>query len=353
VKSITYAWNDTKACPTCIPGDGLYQPGEEGTQIASSLAGSVSVNPNLKQPYSNQATLFVEQQVTEGVAAHVGFVYFQVKNQTGVMQALRPASAYSVSFPFVDPGPDGRVGTADDVNLTFHGVPNALTSGCGPTVTSPTPTCQYPTNQVVVNAPNNGTYKTVEFALNKRQSHNYSANVGFGYTWQHDFPGYNLNPGYPGTPNSPADYDYTFYSLKATGAYNFPWGILASLAYRFQAGQNYARQLSVTAPASCQCAFSAGIQGTSTTLTNLRVFATPYNAYRQDNISVLDLRVEKTVPLGATRIRLFGDIYNLTNQYAAETINVLTGLSSGVPTFQTPTAILGPRTARVGFRFIW
>jgi len=83
------------------------------------------------------------------------------------------------------------------------------------------------------------------------------------------------------------------------------------------------------------------------------VFATPFNASRQDNISVLDVRVEKTVPVGPAKVRLFGDIYNLTNQYAAETINVLTGLSSGVSTFQTPTAILGPRTARIGFRFIW
>jgi hypothetical protein len=52
------------------------------------------------------------------------------------------------------------------------------------------------------------------------------------------------------------------------------------------------------------------------------------------------------------RSRLFAGLYNLTNQYAAETINVSTRLSSGVPTFQTPTAILGPRTGRVGFRFV-
>ena len=30
-----------------------------------------------------------------------------------------------------------------------------------------------------------------------------------------------------------------------------------------------------------------------------------------------------------------------------------TGLSAGVSTFQTPTAILGPRTGRIGFRFVW
>ena len=53
----------------------------------------------------------------------------------------------------------------------------------------------------------------------------------------------------------------------------------------------------------------------------LVIFATPYNAYRQDNISVVDLRVEKTVPLGRqAKVRLFLDGFNLANAYAAETI---------------------------------
>ena len=354
-KSITYSMKAAGA------NDPVYFTNSDGTKwttnqlTGSALAGAISVDPNLKQPYSNQATFFVEQQVSEGIGAHFGFVLFDVYNQTGIMQGLRPASAYTVPFTVTDPGPDGSAATtADNQSLTFYGIPNSLISGCSATVTSPTATCAYPTNQVVQNAANNGKYKTIEFALNKRQSHNWSANIGAGYTWQHDFPGYNLNPGFPNTPNGPFDYDYTFYSVKATGTYQFPWGILSSVSYRFQSGQNYARQISVSAPASCACTFSAGIQGTSTTLTNTRVFATDYNAFRQDNISVLDARVEKTLNLfGTAKVRLFGDLYNITNQYAAETINSLTGLASGVPTFQTPTAILGPRTGRIGFRFIW
>ncbi|PYQ92608.1 MAG: hypothetical protein DMG02_00740 [Acidobacteria bacterium] len=202
-----------------------------------------------------------------------------------------------------------------------------------------------------MNAPDNGTYKTIEFSASKRQSHNWSASGGFGYTWQHDVPETpNVGHGYPGTPNGPIDQDYTTYNFKATGMYNFPYGILASLSYRFQIGVNYARTLSPTAPAPCNCTFSASRQGDPT---NTTVYVTAYNDFRQDNISVLDLRLEKTVNLRATKLRLFGDIYNITNQYAAETINKGTGLSAGVSTFQTPTNILGPRTGRVGFRFIW
>ena len=42
------------------------------------------------------------------------------------------------------------------------------------------------------------------------------------------------------------------------------------------------------------------------------------------------------------------DAFNLANSYASETITRATGLS-----YQKPAAILAPRTARVGFRFIF
>jgi hypothetical protein len=343
-KTIQYQWLDNKTCAGCIPGDKIYQPGEEGPVQSSALAGAISVDPNIKQPYSNQVTAYLEQQLMEGVAARAGFVYLGVNNQTGTFQPLRPASAYTVPFTVTDVGADGLSnGTA-----TFYGIPNALISGCSG-ATTVTPTCQYPTNQVVSNSPNNGKYKTVEFSLSKRQSHNYSLSAGFGYTWQHDFP-----RGYPNTPNAPGDYDFTSYSFKASGTYNAPYGILISPVYRFQAGANYARQLTPSAPASCACTYSAADGGpssgpTASALTNSVAYVSQYNAFRQDNISVIDVRVEKTVNLGSVaRVRLFADGFNLLNKYAAETISFSTGAA-----FQQPTAILGPRTGRIGLRFIW
>jgi hypothetical protein len=348
VKNVTYQWLDNKVCAGCIPGDKIYQPGEEGTLTSSNLAGAITVDPNIEQPLSHQATFYVEQQLSEGVGARVGFVYYTVGNQTGTFQPNRPASAYTVPFTVVDRGNDGVLGTSDDQNLTAYGIPSALISGCTSSTTSPTATCAYPSNSVVSNAADNGKYKTLEASISKRQSHNYSLGAGIGYTWQHDFP-----YGYPNTANGPADYDYSTYSFKANGTYNAPFGILLSAVYRFQAGQNYARRVSVTAPASCACTFSAaggGPGGFATgSLTQSAIFATPYNAYRQDNISVIDLRVEKTVKLGGVaKVRLFLDGFNLANAYAAETIANLAGAN-----FQQPTAILGPRTGRIGARLIW
>ena len=64
---------------------------------------------------------------------------------------------------------------------------------------------------------------------------------------------------------------------------------------------------------------------------------------------MLDLRTEKRVKVGtAAGVRLFLDLFNLTNNNAAETIVTSTGTR-----FRFPTNILGPRTARVGARVEW
>jgi hypothetical protein len=342
-KSITYAWTDAAVpgCATCIAGDKTFQLGEQGALTNSALAGTITVDPNLKQPYSQQATAYVERQLTEGVGLRAGFVLYKVYEQTNTYQPLRPASAYTVPFTFVDRGPDNVLGSADDQNLTFYGIPSGLVTGCSATTTTVTPTCAYPTNNVVQNAAQNGTYKTFELSLNKRQSHNYSLGAGFGYTWKHDFP---LT--FPNTPNGPFDYDYRDLSFKFNGMYTAPFGISISPVYRYQAGVNFARTLSVSAPGSCACSFSAARGGS---LTNTTVYATQYNANQQDNLSVLDVRVEKTVNLGSqAKVRLFLDVFNIANSYAAETISQATGAA-----FLQPTAILGPRTARIGARLIW
>ncbi|HYU77457.1 MAG TPA: TonB-dependent receptor [Vicinamibacterales bacterium] len=319
-KTVTYAWADNRVCPGCIAGDGIYQPGEAGNLLASSLSNSIQIDPNLKQPTSTQATAFLERQLTQDLGGRVGFVYYTVKNQVAQYQAFRPPSAYTVPFTIVDRGADNILGSSDDRNLTYYGIPNALIG-------------TYPTTTVVMSIPNNGTYKSMEVTLSKRRGQNWSLSSGFGYTWIHDYPA-----GFPNTANGPFDEDRRLYSLKASGTYTLPWNILLSAAYQFQSGANYARTLAVSAPASCACTFtSAGIA------------VTPYNEFAYDNVSLFDLRVEKTIDLGpVAKLRVFLDGFNLANSYAAEIVSAATG-----PTFQRPTAILAPRTAKVGFRVSW
>mgnify|MGYP003339877225 CR=1 FL=1 len=86
---------------------------------------------------------------------------------------------------------------------------------------------------------------------------------------------------------------------------------------------------------------AAGISIAGTTM-----YAGPADEFREDNITVIDIRAEKRFQLGKrARLQAMFDAFNLTNSHAAETLSRATN-----PQFQKPTAILAPLTTRVGFR---
>jgi hypothetical protein len=317
-KSVTYTWNDANR-------DRRWQPGEEITRTASSLQGSIRLDPDIKAPHTHEASMWLERQIAEMYGARIGFVY---KTEDDLIsnnyQSERSLSAFTTPYTFVDIGPDGRSGTGDDRNLTFHAMPNSLAS-------------QFPTTQYVTNVDQFSRFKTVEASLNKRYGNKWSASVGGAHTWIKDFPN-----GPQRNPNNPGLEDRTLWNFKVTASYDAPFGIRLSPVLRHQSGSNYARTITITAP--------SGLTATSATTGGTLAYAEPMNANREDNIWVFDVRAEKTVNLHADRIRtrLFFDLFNITNSHASETISRATGLG-----YQKPSAILAPRTARVGFRFLW
>ena len=312
-KSATYTWTDTN-------GDRRWQPGEQGNQTAISLEGTVRLDPNIKAPYSHEASGWIERQLSDTMGMRAGVVY---KTEDDLInnsyQPGRPIEAYTVPFNFTDIGVDGRSGTADDRVLPMLGFPNAQAAA-------------FPTDSVVMNVPQYSRYTTYEVSMNKRYGNRWSGQVGYGFTQMEDFPN-----GYPQNPNQPGVEDRTVWNFKAAGSYDAAFGIRVSPVLRHQSGANFARTIAVTAPSSCACV---------ATSTN---YAEPANANREDNIWVFDVRAEKQFSFNSrVRLRLMFDAFNLTNSHASETISRATGLS-----YLKPSAILAPRTARVGFRFIF
>ena len=62
---------------------------------------------------------------------------------------------------------------------------------------------------------------------------------------------------------------------------------------------------------------------------------------------MFDVRVDRGFNLARhVRVRGFLDLFNITNSNAAETRTITTGTA-----FLRPTAVLAPRTARIGARF--
>lgn len=309
-KTATYEWRDAN-------GNRVWDPGEQGALVSTALAGTISVDPDIKQPYTHEVSAFVERQLLADLGIRAGVVYKTEDDDWFTMQPGRPIEAYTVPFTVTDPGPDGVAGGGDDRTLTFLGLPRAQLS-------------QFPASNVIMNGNAFGRHTTAEIALSKRLSNRWSAQAGFGHTWSR-------GQGNRRTPNDPLDEEESRWSFKASGTYMAPWNVQITPVFRHQSGENFGRTLSVSAAASTGAFYSAGVR------------IEPLNSNRQDNINVLDLRTEKRVKVGtAAGVRLFLDLFNLTNNNAAETIVTSTGTR-----FRFPTNILGPRTARVGARVEW
>jgi hypothetical protein len=311
-KQRTFTWND-------INGDRRWQAGEEGNLVSQALLGAVSLDADIKSPRTHETSLWLERQLADTLGMRAGFVYKTEDDLISTsFQPGRPASAFTVPFNFVDIGVDGIRGTGDDANITFYGIPTAQAG---------------PVDSVVMNTDEFSRYKTFEMSVSKRYSNRWSASIGGAHTWLTDFP-----EDVQRSPNNPGVQDRTQWNFKVTGSYDAAYGIRISPVLRHQSGVNYAR--TVTIPSSPGLITSAG----STT-----AYVEPANANREDNIWVFDVRAEKTVNFTERiRTRLFFDLFNITNSHASETISRATGLG-----YQRPSAILAPRTARVGFRFLW
>ncbi|MEZ5419395.1 MAG: TonB-dependent receptor [Vicinamibacterales bacterium] len=319
-KTATYQWND-------LNGDRRFQLGEQGARTASALAGAVSLDPNLKQPYTHEVGTFFEQQITDGFGMRVGYVYKTEDDLYGQWQANRPASAYTVPFPFTDIGPDGVRGSGDDRQITLLGLPSSQTGA-------------FPANSVVSNIPGRQSrYNTMEWSFTRRYANRWSAQGGFSFTKQHDFPS-GVTQSINQHPNMPDIQDRTFWSFKLTGSYDGPWGIRMSPVLRHQAGSNFARQISI--PSSAGNAFGLVVP-------SITYYADAADANRQDNITVFDLRFDRTFNLTERiRFRGFLDFFNITNSSASETITQTTGTN-----YLRPVNILAPATARLGMRILW
>jgi hypothetical protein len=311
-KNETYGWND-------INGDKRWQPGEQTTLQSASLKGAIGLDPNISAPYTHEAAGWLEHQLTDTIGLRTGFVYKTEDNLFSLYVPTRGPDVYAASgvpFTFTDIGVDGTRGTADDRVLNFVGLPTAG---------------NFSTKQIEMNTPQYSRYKTFETSMNKRYGNKWSANLGGSFTWLTDFPN-----GFPQNPAQPGAESRTQWNFKASGSYDAPFGIRISPVLRHQSGTAYARTGTLT--------FPTGVTGTGTT-----IYLESMDSNREDNVTVIDMKAEKTLQLhNRIKARLFLDLFNITNSHASETISRATGTG-----FQKPSAILAPATARIGFRFMW
>jgi hypothetical protein len=320
-----YSWSD-------VNKNGVWDRGEEGGLIDSRGGVELeSLDPELHLPKLNEAAASVERELFANIGLRTAIVWRGERQHYLRQNPNRPFGAFSVPVTIRDPGPDGSLGTFDD----------------GPAIQgSELPTELVPAKQVnlVRNVPNSDSeYWTWDVTATRRFSGRWSLVAGFAYTWNFDqASAYSGQPvrqnTYALTPNDLINagrdgrYEFRTWSAKIYGTYEGPWGLRVTPYLRHESGQPFGRT------------FVARLN-----YGNVRILAEPMDTRRMDDITLLDVRVEKGFRLaGSGRVAAFVDAFNLLNANPDETAIWTSGSS-----FLRPLNIVAPRIARIGTKLDW
>jgi hypothetical protein len=312
-----YNWTD-------LNNNRLYDPGEEGALVRRvGGAANASLDPGLANSHASEASVWVERELKGNMGLRAGYLWKKNYDGYQLVNVLRPFSAYNVPVQVADPGAPGTLLNAFNLDSLTRGSQNVLKNIDG----------------------YEGTYKTIEISLQKRYARRWSLVAAYSHTWTHEFAGTYAgnaigtvisNPSfaagnYRDNPNDATENRFTNGTVKLYGTFEPRWAVRFTPVFKYQSGQPYGRI--VQAPLNYNAAQP--------------ILVEPIGRRRQDDITTLDLRIEKQLPVRpGTRIGLYLDLYNLLNANPALTINWVTG-----PRFEYPQSVLPPRIARFGVKF--
>jgi hypothetical protein len=329
----TFTWHDVNANKAFEVGEVNFDrngPDFISTTVLGSGSYAFAVpNPDEKQPGSDEFTASLEQQLTRNMAMRLTGIYSRTFNNYRVLNTKRPPEVYTIPIRNPDPGPDGRVGTADDPGtiITYWDYPAAYRGAA----------FQQP---MLINDPAaDETYTSFEVAVSRRLANRWQLMASYSVT-KLDIPFIPTTQG-AFTVNLPAmDPNAEIFSANNTsewigrlsGIYALPWDIQVSANFEHRSGTPYARTVSV---------------GGGQQIPSLTVLVEPIGSRRLPNLNLLNLRAEKSVRFTASqRIALRVNVYNLMNVNTVLTANTLSGAA-----FERPTGIAAPRIAEVGVTY--
>jgi hypothetical protein len=274
---------------------------------------------------------WIEREVLANSGIRLGIVWRGERHHFLRQNANQPFDAFVVPLAILDPGSDGRVGSADDGSaIQGYDLRPELVG--------------LPPVNIVRNVRDaDSHYWTWDVTATRRFSGRWSLVAGVAHTWSRDqASGYLGQPvrqnRYPLTPNDlisageDGRYEFRIWSARIHGTYAGPWDVRITPVVQHQSGQPFGRTFV-----------------TPSNYGSVRVLAEPIGTRRTDNITMLDVRVEKGFPLGGhRRVAAFVDAFNLLNANPEQN----TSWSSG-PSFLRPLSIVPPRVARIGVKLEW
>lgn len=302
-------------------------------ELSRSTNMRFALDSHIAQAYFDQWVAGVDHELWRSNSVSAQYIRRRYGNQVGYVDL---GSTYE---PIVqqDPGVDNRLGTADDGDLiTLFRKTN-------------------PGNEVYYFTNPEGIYRRyTALQITARKQHGGRWQLQGSYTWS-STSGNAVNAagsnsggpdlGYNGVaadPNraikadGPMPFDFT-HEFKTLGTWRVPvWGGLnVSGVYQFHTGSAWGR--TVRFPNIQFVTFGVRIE--------------PRGTRRTGALNTVDLRLEKTLPIGGARqIGVFADAFNVNNQGIPDPSMRRPVIEFSGPSFGQPQFWLAPRTLRIGAR---
>jgi hypothetical protein len=337
--------------------DGLYHGPQQLGQVVNSFGGtSTTVDPNLKNSYTDEFDLSYDRQVWGEGAVRVAYVRKLEKNLYTTINTARIGQytiPVNVNVPIINYNGGAGTVVGNDA-FTVYDIPASLKGVV--------------TNEIT-NIPDSlggseWTYDTLELALNKRFGTGLFVNASFDYQWRNDLRQAATNAGSPSPSNSNLNSDpigvvgaggsmyfaqvypgvaalqkTTIWDAHVSARYEFKYDIGAAVNYSGQAGWPYAPVITLSGKAS------ATNPGALPNAGNVAFFASDLSNARNDNIHLLAFRVDKSISFGTYKVTGMFDLFNVLNTNAVTNFNLVNGKN-----YNLINATVDPRTAQVAIR---
>jgi hypothetical protein len=266
-------------------GDRFPQLAEIGPDRGTLTRGAtVRIDPGIERPFQWEQTVTLEHQFGRSLGATIGYYHRQYyRSYQTVNAALTDADWIPVTV----------TNPLDGTPMTIYNQTRASASSI---------------DNVVKSFDDLGSrYNGFEVTFDKRMANNFALFGGYTLGAHKECTSASTNPN--DRINSCGRHPYdTTHMLNLSGVYRFPAGVQLSGHFQQKTGAPLRRDYTFT---------SAQVPGGLTQASQL-VILVPRGDVRQDNVSLLDLRVSRRFTLGARTIfEPTIDLYNLLNENAA------------------------------------
>ncbi len=332
--------NLTNFATSYLSKSGAFDPANPTSYLSPG-----TVDPNIKNDRTREFILGLQQELMRNLAVELNYVWRKY-DQFSWTDRVNWDSSNFQPFQFTPPANCGP--TAECAPVTYYRA-----------------TSLQPSAYVYTNQPDRyRDYNGIEFALNKRYSDRWQANVSFAWNDAVD------RWGSPAAYEDPTNIDKTNgaafapesagsgvgnvfnnaeWLFKASGMYTTPlWDINVAGTASLNQGYPFPQAISFTSRGN-------GLGDTS-------VYLVPLGDVRMPNLFIADFRVDKAFTFGTLRLIPSLDIFNITNsnetlarhrtQY---TLNTTTGNGSSSTSLppNNISGIVAPRVIRFGVRVNW